>query len=350
MKPNRLKILVVGFIFCVTLFVHAAPPDDARDGEMRNRYETVLLKNPFQERAFNQVYEGYAKVEGVDKWIEALKPKVESADGLSALLLLGQIYDRQFKMTNAIAAFESAAQKGESRPAFKVLLGTLYYKAGQDEKAAGLLGASLDSLTDLDQRAAVCRMLGNLYLRQGKRDQAIAVWKRISEQNPNEIFSQLELAEIYEDNRMWTNAISVYRQIATLSKEDPYRHCRALRSIGQCQVLDEKFKDAIATYEEALELVAPGNWLFEDLKLRLVGVYEDIGDLNGLVKYINAKLEQNPGDVEFRDLLAETYTRMAKFDDADKQYRLMLERNPRSGAVYEKLIALHTRTGKKEEV
>lgn len=332
----------------------AAPAADAtadtRDREMRDRYEKVLLKNPFQERAFNQLYDGYSKVEGVDKWIEVLKPKVEGEDGLAVLLLLGQLYDRQFKSAEAIAAFEKAAQKGESRPQFKILLGTLYYKTGQDEKAAELLNAALDSLTDLDQRSSVCRMLGNLYLRQGKRDQAITVWKRISEQNPQEIFAQLELAEIYEDNRMWDQAIQVYRQVISLSKEDPYRRCRALRSIGQCLVHAEKFKDAIAIYEEALGLVSPGNWLFEDLKLRLVGVYEDIGDLAGLVKYVTAKLEQNEGDMEFRELLAETYTRMARFDEAEKQLRAILERNPRNSSIYEKLIGLYTRMAKKTEV
>ena len=108
----------------------------------------------------------------------------------------------------------------------------------------------------------------------------------------------------------------------------------------------ERFKDAIATYEQALELVSPGNWLFEDLKLRLVGVYEDIGDLAGLVNYLNAKLEQNPADLEFRDLLAETHTRMSKFDEAEKQYKLILERNPRGSVTYEKLIALYTRTAR----
>src|SRR5437667_102075 len=83
----------------------------------------------------------------------------------AAQLLLGQVYDRQFKTAEAIAALENAGAKGEARPQFKVLLGTLYYKGGQDDKAAELLGAALDALTDLDQRSAVCRMLGNLYLR-----------------------------------------------------------------------------------------------------------------------------------------------------------------------------------------
>src|SRR2546422_744132 len=117
---------------------HAADaPDPARDKEMRDRYETVLLKNPFQERAFNAVYEGYSKVEGVDKWVEALKPKADAGDeALATLLLLGQIFDRQFKTADAIAALEKAATKGEARPQFKVLLGTLYHKAGRDDKAA----------------------------------------------------------------------------------------------------------------------------------------------------------------------------------------------------------------------
>jgi len=149
----------------------AEAPDPVRDKEMRDRYETVLLRNPFQERAFNSVYEGYAKLEGIDKWVEVLKPKTEAGEQtLETLLLLGQIYERQFRTADAIAALEKAGAKGEARPQFKVLLGTLYYKAGRDDKSAELLSASLDTLTDLDQRSAVCRMLGNLYLRQGKRD------------------------------------------------------------------------------------------------------------------------------------------------------------------------------------
>src|SRR5262245_40876165 len=65
----------------------ADAPDPARDKEMRDRYEQVLLRNPFQERAFNAVYEGYSKVEGVDKWVEALKPKADAGDDSLATLL-----------------------------------------------------------------------------------------------------------------------------------------------------------------------------------------------------------------------------------------------------------------------
>ncbi len=354
MKPRSLALLLwLLAATAVNLSGQPVPAGDAdREREVRTRYEAVLVRNPFQDRAFDAVYEGYAKFEGVDQWVTALKPRSEAGSGpeaRSALVLLGRIYDRLFKTSEALAALEQAAAAGEDNPQFKLLLGSIYYKAGRDEPAATNLAAALEAITDLDQRASTCRLLGNLYLRQGKRAEAIAVWKRIAEQNPEEIFAQLELAEIYEDNRMWDEAITVYRGIVDRSEDDPYRRCRALRAIGNCQVQQEKPQEAIATYEQALGLAAPGNWLFEDLKLRLVGVYEEIGDLGGLARYLEARLAQNPADAEFRDLLAETCLRMARFDAAEAHYRELLERNPRQSTVYEKLINLYTRTEKRDQ-
>ena len=239
-------------------FVKAAPAADATVDARDARCATlrVLLKN-HSRRALTSF-----DIARLKEWINGLRSQAESR-GRGWLSGIASPWPATVnKSAEAIAALESRPKR-RKRPQFKIFLGTLYYKTGQDEKAAELLNAALDSLTDLDQRSSVCRMLGNLYLRQGKRDQAITVWKRISEQNPQEIFAQLELAEIYEDNRMWDQAIQVYRQVISLSKEDPYRRCRALRSIGQCLVHAEKFKDAIATYEEALGLVSPGNWLLK---------------------------------------------------------------------------------------
>src|SRR5262245_35709270 len=142
-----MRTLLMSFflVFLTTsqLAAQEAPSDPARELETRNRYETVLLRNPFQDRAFNSVYEGYGRLEGVDAWVEKLVPLSKEGEGkAAALLLLGQIYDRQFKTAEAIAALEQAGQAGEARPQFKVLLGTLYYKAGKDDLASRLLGES----------------------------------------------------------------------------------------------------------------------------------------------------------------------------------------------------------------
>ena len=160
--------LAIGLaIACFLVPTRAAEaPDPVRDKEMRDRYETVLLRNPFQERAFNSVYEGYAKMEGVDKWVEALKPKADAGEQ-TVLLLLGQIYDRQFKTADAITALEKASAKGEARPQFKVLLGTLYYKAGKDDKATRYVAwrASATSPACIKQDGPPCSDCGAITIR-----------------------------------------------------------------------------------------------------------------------------------------------------------------------------------------
>ena len=345
---------ILGWVLAIgaTVAAHAQVPGIALDGreqQIRDRYEQVLQRTPMQDSAFDRVYQSYLSVEGVDAWVKKITP--EAGDPTPEnLVLLGRIQERQFKTAEAVASLEKARAGGMRDPQLDLLLGRLYFENGQDGKAGTLLTAALEQPLDPEARAGVVRILGSLYLRQGKRDEAIAAWKRLTEDNPDDEFAQIELAEIYEDNRMWAEAVATYTRLAALSANDPYQKCRALRAAGRAHLQLEAYPDAIAAFEQALDLVAPGNWLFEDLKLRLVGVYQDLGDLAGLATYVNEKLMENPGDTEFRDLLAETYTRMAKFDEAEAEHKKILERVPGRAATYERLIALYERQERPEEV
>ena len=344
---------------------HAASADSlenlgTRDAKIRERYEQILERNPFQKRAFDQVFESYLHWEGVDAWVEKLSFRLADAESKgAAAILLGQIYARQFKTAEAIETLQGVRQTANNAaapatgftasPEFNRLLGTLYYRQGENQKGISLLTQALADLSDLEERSQVSRILGNLFLREGNTEQAVEVWQQIAAQSPKDIFAQIELGAIYEENRLWEEAVAVYQRIASLSEQEPYRRCRALRSIGNCQLRAERFPEAIAAYEAALELVSPGNWLFEDVKLRLVQVYEDMGDLAGLVEYVSARLKQNPADIEFRDLLAETHLRMNRLDKAESEYLAILERNPRHAPTFEKLIALYHRLQQPEK-
>ncbi|MBM3290135.1 MAG: tetratricopeptide repeat protein, partial [Candidatus Hydrogenedentes bacterium] len=323
---------------------------EPKDAQVRQRYEQALMSNPLQDQAFDRIYESYLAYEGLDAWTASLKSALAAQPNAAQWILLGRVYARQFKTVEAADALEQAQALGEDRPEFRLLLGGIYYDAGRNADATALLSSALDSIADGDQRARVVRLLGSLYLRQGKKDEAMAAWKRLTDRDPNDVFALLELSAIYEENQMWDDAIATQRRIAETSENDPYRKCRALRAIGQALIQQEKYPEAIAAFEQALELVAPGNWLFEDLKIRLVSVYQDMGDLEGLARYVLAKLEQEPGDVEFRDLLAETYTRMQAFDRAEAEYKTILERDPNRAGTYEKLALLYERMQKPAEV
>ena len=164
MKARHSLTLGLFTLLCWAQFVHSADSLEslsANDARIRDRYEQVLKRNPFQERAFSQVFESYLGLEGVDTWINKLKPELEAPDtSLSAGILLGQIYARQFRSTEAIKTLESVSQ-GEQNPAeYDRLLGTLYYREGQNERGIELLTQALTKLDDVEDRAQVSRMLG----------------------------------------------------------------------------------------------------------------------------------------------------------------------------------------------
>lgn len=349
----KTRAIFIGLVLAGLSAFHVAAQEEAvspeRAKQIRERYEQVLTRTPMQDSAFDRVYAGYLEAEGVDAWIAKLKP-AEGEPTVENLVLIGRIEERQFKTDEAIASLQKASELGFKDPQLDLLLGRLYYENGQDEKAATLLNAALEQPIAPEARSGVVRILGNLYLRQGKHDEAIAAWKRLADDNPGDTFAQTELAEIYEDNRMWAEAIDAYTQLADASTKDPYQQCRALRAIGRARVAMEAYPEAIAAFEQALDLVSPGNWLFEDLKMRLVGVYQDLGDLAGLATYINEKLEANPADTEFRDLLAETYTRMAKFPEAEAEHKKILERDPARLSTHEHLITLYERMERPDDV
>ncbi len=347
MKIRALFIVLALAVFPVAAQEEALSPERAQ--QIRERYEQVLTRTPMQDSAFDRVYASYLEAEGVDAWVAKLKP-AEGEPTKESWVLLGRIQERQFKTDEAIVSLEKAKELGVQDPQLDLLMGRLYYENGQDDKAATLLTTALEQPIDPEARSSVVRILGNLYMRQGKRDEAVAAWKRLAEDNPGDTFAQTELAEIYEDNRMWEESIAAYTQLAYASANDPYQKCRALRAIGRARIAMEDYPEAIAAFEQALDLVSPGNWLFEDLKMRLVGVYQDLGDLQGLATYLSEKLEANPADTEFRDLLAETYTRMTKFAEAEAEHKKILERDPTRIATHEHLITLYERMERPDDV
>jgi tetratricopeptide (TPR) repeat protein len=351
---NLFRIAVTSILIVLARFETAwAQPAleiDEHSRQVRERYEKSLHQTPLQDQAFDRIYESYLEFEGVDVWIKKLQDETQStATKPAALVLLGRIYQRQFKPADAIKSLEEARGLGMDGPDLQALLGALYADASKFDRAVKLLSGAMDGLTDPVKLAKCSRELGSVYMRLGKRDDAVAAWQRLITASPNDPFAYEELASIYEDNLMWTEAIGVRKSQLDSAANNPYLQCRIYRAVGHAHERAGALPDAIASYEQALSLAAPGNWLFEDVKDRLVGVYERQGDLAGLQQYLQVRIDASPSDVEFRELLAETLSRQNKFDDAEKALLEIIERAPGRTNAFEKLIAIYTQMEAKDK-
>lgn len=325
-------------------------PLDPAQQQIRDRYEQVLARNPYQEQAFDRVYDAWLVSEGVDAWLQRLESGDSGMASEARLILRGRILARQLRTDEAITAFLEARAEGASDPALDKMLGQLYYDAGRDAEAIDVLSAALESVGQPEERARLSRLLGNVYLRSGNQDEAIATWERLADAAPGDYFALQELAELFEANRLWDRAAATWERLADAAKDDPYRQCSALRSLGRARAAIPDYPGAIAAFEAGLALAAPGNWLHADLKDRLVAVYEAQGDLAGLVAYLEARVEANPQDLEFQELLAQIHLRREEPDAAEATARAVVDRAPSRQSAWELLLRVYEQAGRLDEM
>lgn len=353
----RLPHLALG-ILCLTLSPFMGgrasaqgAPEIGLDRKIRERYEQVLLRNPFQEQAFDRVFQGYSENEGLAAWEARLRSAANEKDGAETGIVLGRLLARQFRTEEAIEAVQKGlAGKPDRKPEAQALLGRLCHQSGLMEQAAGHLEAAIPGLADPDRRAEACRLLGSIHLLRGAREEAIAAWERLIEQNPKDLFALLELAAIYEDHQLWDKAVDAHERIVALAEADPYRQCLSLRGMGAAQLRAGRHERAIASYERAMELAAPGNWLREDLKRRLIEVHRDRGDLEGLLEYVDARLARAGGGAEWLTLRAETLIALGRGLEAEQAFLKLLERQPRDEATHRGLLELRRARDDREGV
>ncbi|RKU08721.1 hypothetical protein C6502_14200, partial [Candidatus Poribacteria bacterium] len=233
-------------------------------------------------------------------------------------------------------------------------LGQMYATLRQHEQAiaaltkAGDLAIASQSATP-DELTATYKALGRAYFRRDKIDEAIAAWGKIAELDPENIFSRIELADLFREQELYTQAIEQHEAIVGLKRDDPYRVCLSLREIGKIQEEMGEYDAAIENYDKALALTGQGNWLRKDIQGRIIGIYAAESDWPGLIGYYQEKLTETPNDVELIGLLASAYTENQQLDEGIAEYRKGLKLAPTDAGLRLNLIAVFRNTESFEE-
>ena len=214
-------------------------------------------------------------------------------------------------------------------------------------KAANLAVESQSATPD--ELMATYKVLGRAYFRRNRIDEAIAAWSKIAELDRENIFSRIELANLFREGELYTQAIEQHEAIVQLKRDDPYRVCLSLREIGKIQEEMGEYDAAVQNYDKALALTAQGNWLRKDLNQRIIGIYAHNGDWPGLITYYEGKLAQTPNDVELIGLLANAYIENEGVDEGIAKYRQGLELAPTDAGLRLNLIAVFRNAERFEE-
>ncbi len=347
---RREKILFAVSLFCLSVLTFYLTPitfaqDVTSDEQIIQRYKLMLARKPKEGSTFDRVYQFYLENAGLEALVSDYQTEVQAKPNDANLqLILGHIYKRLGKDTEALATYQRAVELAPNKYYPHFALGKMYVALRQHEKAI----QELTKATSLSEQAqnvppeeltAIYKTLGNAYFSRDKVDEAIQAWKKISELDPDDIFARIELADLFREQELFEQAIAQHEAIIQLKKDEPYRVCLSRREIGNIHEAKGDFEKAIQHYDEALTLTAPGNWLRKDLQHRIIGIYASDSNWEGLIEYYQEKLEATPNEPELIGLLAAAYIENQQLDEGMKTYRKGLELAPTDANLRLNLIA-----------
>jgi tetratricopeptide (TPR) repeat protein len=355
--PHKQPIVFILFLYCLitVLLPIAHAQDEAVDEKIVERYKQMLERKPKEGSTFDRLYQLYLEGQGLDQMVIDYQTEVGAKpENPNLQLILGHIYKRLGKNTEAIVAYKRAVDLASDNYYSYFALGQMYATLRRHEgaiaaltKAANLAIGSQSATPD--ELMATYKALGRAYFRRNRIDEAIAAWSKIAELDPQNIFSRIELADLFREQELYTQAIEQHEAIVGLKRDDPYRICLSLREIGKIQEEMGEYDAAVQNYDKALALTGQGNWLRKDLNQRIIGIYAHNGDWPGLITYYEGKLAQTPNDVELISLLANAYIENEAIDDGIAKYRQGLELAPTDAGLRLDLIAVFRNTERFEE-
>ncbi len=208
----------------------------------------------------------------------------------------------------AIAEVE-AALGAEASPAFRFLLGNLYYQVDELEKAEANLRLAVAGFPDF-RRAH--RTLGLIQIREGRFGEAIESWLRVITLGGGDGQSYGLLGYAYLSEEKYASALPAYR-MARMFKPDS-RDFR--RGEAQCLLATDRAREAIALFEELIaeEPEVGEYWLFQaNALLRLEREAEAIVNLE-------VAHALGSGSVESRFLLGDLHLRQENHGVALEHY------------------------------
>jgi tetratricopeptide (TPR) repeat protein len=256
-------------------------------------YERLLDDNPSDVNTLNRIGDLWVRINRND---EAVKVFGRIADH----------YSRDGFFLKAIAIYKKINKLDPSKLDIYAKLADLYGKQGLAMEAKSQY-----------------QVLADYYLKHGDPGNALAIYRKISELDPNSINVHVKLADLYSQNNQTKEALKEYDRVG-----------RMLLKRG---MLDE----AVQVFKKALKIDATNIELVESLVTALL----EAKDYDNAIQIVQASLESAPDNPR---LLA-VYGRILLAKGDARAARAALERalasDPNDSGVREALADLHLRTG-----
>ncbi|MBX3747255.1 MAG: tetratricopeptide repeat protein [Verrucomicrobiae bacterium] len=315
----------------------------------------------------------YNQVRAYDRAVALLAPVVPAGyPSATAHLVLGTAYLAMGRNAEAIAAFERMREVEPGTAVSELALSMAHQRSGEWRRALETVEGLIRRQPELGD-AYVQR--AEIRLSMGQTNQAMADLTKAIETSARPVGVRHRLAEVWLAQDRQEEAIAIYRAMVTdgsavpgtydrlallhqvrgeigLAEEAIEAGCRAFPRSGLLRLRQGLLYGFIQRYDrcrDALleaERLSPGD---PRVGKALAGAYLRLGDRTEAVRWARRVVEMAPESVDDRFFLGGLLEEQGELEGAIREYRWILERQPRHVAALNNLASALAAAGRMEE-
>lgn len=240
---------------------------------------------------------------------------------------------RRGKYDEAIRLLTEALRADNRNPKILSNLGWAYFNQGNYQKALDYLSLALQVAPQQSIRGEINEMnaeqpseiyirLGNLYLKNGRREEAVAGFENACKLNPT-IECHKRLGESYYRLGLWDQCVKEYAGLINLKKDDPDIY----GILGVCLTQQEKYPMADSVFREGLQYAKTPKQ--EALLHKNLGMlYNHARHFEAAQMELQLALSENWNDVETHLNLAVAFLAQGLYIDARQSLETVMSLDP----------------------
>ena len=246
-----------------------------RKTEVVARYRVLLLQNPSHSLAYRGLITRLGRGPELDRFIGEIRSEAVDSTKAAPWILLGHLERDRGRVSEAMKAYQRAAEVEPDSTQAHVALGAAHDVAGRPTEADIAYGRALELARTATQRRTLLRRLVDLASAREDFARAADLMARLADERPRDFDLRVELAESELRARRFDAALSTYEAALGLAGKSGKRRAQVLVDIGN---LHRRLHDPVAaeqSYRAALKLVGRQSWMRREVLMRLVDVARD---------------------------------------------------------------------------
>lgn len=336
-----------------TSVAQAPDADEAAEERFRklaDRYRLILNRNPRRGTAFDLWYRHYVDAGRLRELVESVEQDArEQPDSAAAQILLGLVYERLGEHERAVQAFAAAEQLAPENYYPWAARGGVLVRLQEWKVAGEALARALALDPPRAEELEIRKQLGRIQLRQGRIDQALKTFEQTVKAFPDDRRVLQELAELLTQELQYDAAIRQWERIIALSRDDLYERSEARIAIAQLHADAGRQETAVELFDQALDDVDPESWLAADIRRRIEDSFRQAGKADGWIVYCQNRLEQHPQELSTMLELGRAWARAGERTKALGQFQSIVKLAPSRKDVREMLIETLVAAGRISE-